>query len=81
MQATVSGELAHIPKWPGEHQNKLRMLYNSVRRASLGRTATGAMTANEVLQECIAWLTEIHPGAEVCYDKEFFEGSDKRNPQ
>ncbi len=74
MQATVSAELAHIPQWPGEHQNMLRMFYNALRRHSLGRKARGVKSARDVLQECIAVLRETVPGAEVHYNKAFFEG-------
>jgi hypothetical protein len=73
----VAAELAHIPDWPGEHQKQLRMAYNAVRRASLGKEVAVKLSANEVLQDCINRMRENDPNVQVNYDKAFFEGRAK----
>jgi hypothetical protein len=72
MTAQVQEELAHIPPWPGEHQAELRMMYNGVRRNSLGKRAKAPWTARQVLDECLSRLRELFPGAEFYYDEAFF---------
>jgi hypothetical protein len=74
MTEQVAAELKHIPEWPGEHQDKLRYMYNAVRRASLGKKRRVKLSANEVLQDCILKLRGIDPTAQFHYDKAFFEG-------
>jgi hypothetical protein len=78
MTRQVDAELAHIPDWPGEHQNELRMTYNMVRRRSLGAKAETKQSAKEVLDYCIASVRERHPNAELNYDKPFFEGEPQK---
>jgi hypothetical protein len=77
MTAQVAAELDHIPKWPGEYQNELRLLYNAVRRASLGKTVATKRSAGEVMQDCLARMERIHPGAQFNYDKGYFEEAAK----
>lgn len=72
MRSQVQEELNHIPGWPKEPQNQLRMLYWSARMKSLGKKAEGNKTAFEVLQECIEFLRHADPKLEFAYDKTFF---------
>ena len=73
MRAQVQAELEHIPGWPKEHQNKLRMLYWSSRMRSLGKKAERNQSALAVLQECIEFLRNADPNLEFQYDKAFFK--------
>jgi hypothetical protein len=73
MRAQVQAELEHIPGWPKEPQNKLRMLYWSNRMRSLGKKAERNQSALAVLQECIEFLRKADPHLEFQYDKAFFK--------
>lgn len=72
MSRTVSAELEHIPDRPGEYQSELRMLYNMVRRRSLGPNSEGFASAADVLRYCIASIQQRHPGAELNFDHAYF---------
>jgi len=50
----------------------MRMLYNLVRRRSLGLNAAENQTAGDVLRYCIASIRERHPSAEPRFDGDYF---------
>jgi hypothetical protein len=75
MRDQVARELKHIPKWPGEHQGRLRAFFQMKRMWSLGKNADRSLSAGDVLQECIAHLRKDSPDAKVLYDSEFFENA------
>ncbi len=76
MREQVRGELAHIPDWPAP-QRELRMVYWSMRMASLGRKRQVVGTALEVVRQSIAAVQPHHPGHTFQYDETFFSSLDE----
>lgn len=71
MRAKVRNELAHIPDWPAP-QRELRMVYWSMRMASLGRKRQVVGTALDVVRQSIDALQPHHPDHMFQYDDAFF---------
>jgi hypothetical protein len=67
-------EMAHIPKRPRPEQSHLRATYKMARMISLGKhAARPAMTASEVMEECLTCLLKTLPNSVFAYDRDFFK--------
>ncbi|GAJ10024.1 unnamed protein product [marine sediment metagenome] len=71
MREYVLNELNYIPKKPLP-RGKLRAMYLTQRMHSLGKKATSAQSAKEVLEQCISYLKKDYPNFNFRYDKDFF---------
>jgi hypothetical protein len=78
MRAKVRAELAHIPDWPAP-QRELRMVYWSMRMASLGRKRQVVGTALDVVRQSIESLKDRHPDHTFQYDEAYFRSASETN--
>ncbi len=74
MREKVRAELAHIPDWPAP-QRELRMVYWSMRMASLGRKRQVEGNALDIVQRSIATLKDHHPAHTFQYDEGYFRSA------
>jgi hypothetical protein len=79
MRVKVRAELAHIPDYPAP-QGDLRMVFWSMRMASLGRKRQVVGNAMEVLQQAIATVQPHHPHHKFQYDEAFFSSLNGEEP-
>jgi len=77
MREKVNLELSHIPRGD-EHQNMVRVFYNTMRMNSLGKKANYPDDRNKILEFVINNVKELAAkegqNFEAKYDKDFFDG-------